>query len=221
MKLLFILALIPLSRVLFYFVLWLMHRSKNIEGEYGSVIATRMLDKLGAKVKVYIESQDNEDSFDPSTNIICLSKSNNRKTISSVAIAIHEVGHALQLNSNWKLYGFRCRIIVLKGPLIYLTAILTVIGFSMGVCRMLAVVSLMCLLACTIVELIVEINASIRGCKIYQKYFITNRKEMRKIRIFLCIAALTYFADIINCIYLVIRLVLQMIYNKANEENEA
>lgn len=63
-------------------------------------------------------------------------------------------------------------------------------------------------------ELIVEINASVRGCELFEKYFKTDRSEMRKISFLLSMAALTYFADIINCIYMVGRVLLHMIYSE-------
>ena len=77
-----------------------------------------------------------------------------------------------------------------------------------------------CLIICTVVELIVEINASVRGCALFEKYFKTDRSEMRKISFLLSMAALTYFADIINCIYMVGSLILHMLQGeKENEEN--
>ena len=60
------------------------------------------------------------------------------------------------------------------------------IGF--GTCAMLAFISFICLLGCTGVELIVEADASIRGCRKYQTYFKTDSIEMRKIRFFLGVA---------------------------------
>ena len=217
---LFILALIPLSRILFYIVLFIVHRKENIVGEIGRNVADAMLGKVGLQDEVKVIVADDEDSYDPATNIVCLSKKNNRKTIASVAIAIHEVGHALQMNSKWMLYRFRCKIIVMKGPLIYITAILAVLGFGIRICGMLAVVSLICLLVCTVVEVVVEIDASIKGCRNYQKHFKTNSIEMRKIRFFLGVAALTYFADIINCIYMVVRFVIHMLNNGVEKKNE-
>ena len=103
---------------------------------------------------------------------------------------------------------------VWEGPLIYITAVLVIFGFAYKVCNILAIISLICIIVCTIVELIVEINASIRGCKFFEKYFRTNRSEMRMISFLLSMSALIYFADIINCIYMVGRLLLKMSYNE-------
>lgn len=220
MKWMILLALIPLSRILFYAALWLGHRKKNKEDECGINIARQMLDRLGLQDKVNVALEGNDDCYDPSKNSISLSEKNNRKTVASVAIAIHEVGHALQMNAGWRLYQLRCKIIVLKGPLIYITAVLVLCGFAYKVCNILTIISLICLIICTVVELIVEINASVRGCELFEKYFKTDRSEMRKISFLLSMAALTYFADIINCIYMVGILLFRMLQGeKVNEEN--
>ena len=219
MKLMILLALIPLSRILFYAALWLGHRKKNTEDECGINIARRMLTRLGLEDKVNVALEGNDDCYDPSKNTISLSEKNNRKTVASVAIAIHEVGHALQMNAGWRLYQLRCKIIILKGPLIYTTAVLVLLGFAQKTYNFLVIISLICLIICTLVELIVEINASVRGCELFEKYFMTNRSEMRKIRLLLSMAALTYFADIINCIYMV-GILLFRIGEKVNEEKK-
>ena len=220
MKWMILLALIPLSRILFYAALWLGHRKKNIADECGTNIARQMLTRVGLQDKVHIALEGNDDCYDPSNNTISLSEKNNRNTVASVAIAIHEVGHALQMNAGWQLYQLRCKIIIMKGPLIYITAALVLCGFAYKVCNILTIISLICLIICTVVELIVEINASVRGCELFEKYFKTDRSEMRKISFLLSMAALTYFADIINCIYMVGSLLLHMLQGeKENEEN--
>lgn len=218
MKWMILLALIPLSRILFYAALWLGHRKKNKEDECGINIARQMLTRLGLQDKVNVALEGNDDCYNPSKNSISLSEKNNRKTVASVAIAIHEVGHALQMNTGWRLYQLRCKIIILKGPLIYITAVLALCGFAYKVCNILTIISLICLIICTVVELIVEINASVRGCELFEKYIKTDRSEMRKISFLLSMAALTYFADIINCIYMVGRVLLHMIYSEVKNK---
>lgn len=219
MKWMILLALIPLSRILFYVALWLGHRTKNMEDECGINIARQMLTRLGLQDKVNVALEGNDDCYDPSKNTISLSEKNNGKTVASVAIAIHEVGHALQMNAGWRLYQLRCKIIIIKGQLVYITAVLVLLGFAYKTCNILAIISLICLIICTVVELIVEINASVRGCELFEKYFKTDKSELRKISFLLSMAALTYFADIINCIYMVGILLLHMLQGeKVNEE---
>lgn len=219
MKWLILLALVPLSRILFYFAVCIGHKEQNTEYKYGIDIAKKIIavHRLEGIVKVVAEG--NEDFFDPTSNVINISEKNNRNTISSMAIAIHEVGHALQLNTGWVLYKIRCRIIIMKIPLIYISAALVIFGFVYNTCNILAVISLICLIICTVIELIVEINASVRGCRELSIYFRVSKSEMRKIKFIFYIAALTYFADIFYCLYLVCKLLFQMSKNEENEKS--
>lgn len=191
-----------------------------MENASGIEVAKRILaiSRLNRNVNVVLGNK--EDCFDPMTNTIYLKEKNNRQTISSIAIAIHEVGHALQFNTKWWLYRFRCRIIVMKCPLIYITAFLVVLSFWSSTLGVAAITSLICLITCTVVELIVEIKASVRGCRCYRLFFKTNKAEMIQIGIVLGAAAFTYFVDIFYCIYMVGRVLIQT-KNKANgKENK-
>lgn len=219
MEWLLLLVLVPLSRVLFYIVLWIFHTRKSMENSSGIEVAKKILaiSRLNSSVNVLLG--DKEDCFDPMTNTIYLTEKNNRKTISSIAIAIHEVGHALQLNTKWALYRFRCRIIVMKCPLIYITAFLVVLSFWNSALGVAAIISLICLITCTVVELIVEINASVRGCRCYRQFFKTNKAEMIQMGIVLGAAAFTYFVDIFYCVYMVGRVLIET-KNKENEANK-
>lgn len=203
MEWLLLLASIPFSRILFQMALWVCHRMRCVENSYGIDIVKKILviHKLDRKVDVVID--ETEDCFNPATNTISLAEKNNRETIGSVAIAIHEVGHALQFNTNWGLYLFRCRIIVMKYPFIYITATFITLSFVNEVFYVLATITLIGLMTCILVELVVEIDASVRGCRVYRKHFHTNWAEMIKIGILLGIAAFTYFVDVFNCIYMI------------------
>lgn len=150
MKWMILLALIPLSRILFYVALWLGHRTKNMEDECGINIARQMLTGLGLQDKVNVALEGNDDCYDPSKNTISLSEKNNRRTVASAAIAIHEVGHALQMNAGWRLYQLRCKMIIMEGPLICITAVLVLLGFAYKTCNILAIISFICLIIYTV-----------------------------------------------------------------------
>lgn len=81
MKWMILLALIPLSRILFYAALWFDHRKKNKEDECGINIARQMLTRLGLQDKVNVALEGNDDCYDPSKNSISLSEKNNRKKL--------------------------------------------------------------------------------------------------------------------------------------------
>lgn len=174
----------------------------------GLDVARKILDinRLGGQVEIVIGEE--EDYFDPSINRISLNKKNQNKKNISIAIAIHEVGHALQLNTNWKVYNLRCKLIVIKFPLIYITALFIGLGFWKETFWMFAIASLISLIVCTVLELIVEINASVRGWRCYKEYFETNKEELLIIGIALGVAAFTYFIDIFASVFKIIRLLL-------------
>lgn len=215
MEWLCLLAVVPLSRALFYIAVWIGHMMQNAENEYGTDIAKKIISKHRLEGTVSVVATGDKDCFDPLSNVICVSKKNNRKTIASMAIAIHETGHALQLNTGWRLYKIRCSIISMKNPFILMTAVLVILGFSYEACKVLAIISLICLIICTVIELIVEINASVRGCREIS----VSKPEMVKIRFILGAAALTYFADIFYCLYLVIKFLCQILFSSQKEND--
>ena len=205
---LLVLLLIPLSRGLFYLVVWIFHKKENTENKNGIEIANRMLVRTGLRSKANVLLAGDKDCYDPTSNTVYLTEKNNKNTISSLAISIHEVGHALQMNERWGLYLFRCRIIPFKEFLIFFTAFSAIWGMVYEEYLFIPIISLVCLLVCVVVELIVEINASVRGCRVYKENFITDSVEMKAVSFVLSVAAFTYVADIINCLYLIAKIML-------------
>lgn len=65
----------------------------------GGELAVHLIDRFnlaGVKVK---QGKINEDHYDPANNIVCLSPEVFKgKSLSAVAVAAHEVGHAIQFN---------------------------------------------------------------------------------------------------------------------------
>ncbi|MBP3339554.1 MAG: zinc metallopeptidase [Lachnospiraceae bacterium] len=95
---------------------------------------------------------DDEDCFNPANNTITLSQVHNQNSISSVAIAMHEVGHALQFNEGWWLYKFRCYIVSLKNVFIYVSAVGIGLWLVVDRYKIIAIISIVALLVCIIVE---------------------------------------------------------------------
>ena len=213
---LLVLLLIPLSRALFYLVVWIFHKKENTENKNGIEIANRMLVRTGLRSKVNVLLAGDKDCYDPISNTVYLTEKNNKNTISSLAISIHEVGHALQMNERWGLYLFRCKIIPFKEFLIFFTAFSVMWGMVYENLIFVPIISLICLLVCVVVELIVEINASVRGCRVYKDNFTIDSNEMKAVGVVLGVAAFTYFADIINCLYLIVKIL--MIAAEKNEK---
>ena len=76
----------------------------------GAELAVHLVEKLeleGVRVEM---TGENQDHFDPSTRTVRLSPGNyNGKSLTAVAVAAHEVGHAIQYDRNERLIILRTR----------------------------------------------------------------------------------------------------------------
>ena len=97
----------------------------------------------------------------------------------------------------------------MKYSLIYLTAFLVILSFWNDLFAVIALITLILLILCTVTELIVEIDACVRGGKGYKQFFKTSKLEMMQISIVLGAVALTYFMDIFFSISMVGKVLLQ------------
>ena len=213
-----LLLLVPLSRVLFHLWVWIGHRFPNTEELFGIDIARKVVSRLNIITKPSVMLGEKGDYFDPKSNLVKLSNKNNQKTIASTAITMHEIGHAMQYNSGWMIYKFRCKIIRAKIPLIYMSATAIVLGFSDDLFFKIAIVTLICLGICILTELIVEIDASIRGYKLFCSEFKTRPFERVLIKVILFFAAFTYFVDFINSLQIILNILIVLASAKDAEE---
>ncbi len=99
-----------------WWVKWVIRRhQKEIEGMPGTggELAVHLLEQLKIDdVKVEITEQG--DHYDPATRIVGLSESNyNGRSLTAIAIAAHEVGHAIQHKQNMPLFTWRGRLVKL------------------------------------------------------------------------------------------------------------
>lgn len=210
------LALLLLSRLMFIIVVNVFERQTNKSNVVHLNAVKKILNKYGL-TNIVMVNFDDEDCFNPANNTISLSQSHNQNSISSVAIAMHEVGHALQFNEGWWLYKFRCYIVSFKNVLIYASAIGIGLWFVDDRYKIIAIISIFALLVCIIVELYVEIDASKRACKMYREMFETDEYEMRKFKFLLGVAAFTYVIDIIDCALSIIYILLNTAGKKEDE----
>lgn len=210
------LALLLLSRLMFIIVVNVFERQTNKSNVVHLNAVKKILNKYGL-TNIVMVNFDDEDCFNPANNTISLSQTHNQNSISSVAIAMHEVGHALQFNEGWWLYKFRCYLVSLKNVFIYASAIGVGLWLVIDKYKILALVCIFCLLVCILVELYVEIDASKRACKMYREIFETDEYEMRKFKFLLGVAAFTYVIDIIDCALSIIYILLNTAGKKEAE----
>lgn len=69
---LLVLLLIPLSRALFYLVVWIFRKKENTENKNGIEIANRMLARTGLRSSVNVLLAGDKDCYGPANNTVCL-----------------------------------------------------------------------------------------------------------------------------------------------------
>jgi Zn-dependent membrane protease YugP len=76
----------------------------------GGEFARHILDKLNLE-EVKVEITENGDHYDPDARSVRLTRDKfNGKTLTSITVAAHECGHAIQHGAQDPLFIFRCRI---------------------------------------------------------------------------------------------------------------
>ena len=77
----------------------------------GGELARHLLDRFGLD-EVQVESTEHGDHYDPQTRCVRLSPDNYKgKSLTAIAVAAHETGHALQHHGGEKLLTLRTRLI--------------------------------------------------------------------------------------------------------------
>ncbi len=183
--------------------------SKNISGQE---VARKILDKNGLS-SVYVVQTKGElsDHYDPSRKTVRLSsKVYNNETISSVAIAAHEVGHALQDKDGYVFMKLRAMLVpvvnFMSGLGFFGIFISLIFGFTAYLD--VAILILLITLAFQIVTLPVEFDASNRAKKELMNLGIVDSGELDGVSKMLGAAAWTYVAGLISTLLQLVRLLL-------------
>lgn len=171
----------------------------------GGELARHLLDRFEmSHVKVEKTSPDS-DHYDPTDQTVRLSPNNfDGKSLTAIAVAAHEVGHAIQHHRNEPLLTWRSRLAVFANAVqkfgvavMVVMPILTAITRAPAVGGMLLLIGVGTMLMATLVHLItlpVEIDASFnKALPILEKDYIDER-DKPAVRRILRAAALTYLA---------------------------
>ena len=149
------------------------------------------------------------DHFDPKQNVVRLSSDVYHGTsISSVAVAAHECGHAIQYKEGNKFMQFRSFIV----PFVNLSSKLGYAAIIIGIlANLIRLAYLGLILMCVIVlfqlvTLPVEFDASRKAMVNLEKYGLLNSEEKKGAGKVLFAAALTYVAGLITALIEVFRL---------------
>ena len=185
---------------------------KNESELTGAEAAKMILKKNGlSNVNVYETSGTLTDYYDPKKKMVVLSSDiYNSKSVSSVAVAAHECGHAIQDKENYKFLRFRSALVPIVNFTSRIASIFIIFGFIFEALDLLDV-GIICLLVGLLFQLVtlpVEFNASARAKDQLEICGIVSNKEKSGVKQVLSAAAFTYVAGFIAEALQILRLLL-------------
>lgn len=183
--------------------------SKNLSGQE---VARMILDQNGlTNIHVVTTSGNLTDHYDPTRKVIKLSHSIfNGTSIAAMAVAAHEVGHAIQDKENYSFLKIRSMLVPFVNFVTYLGYFSLIISLIAGITGYL-MIGIFMLLATLIFQLItlpVEFDASKRAQIELKKMDLVNSNDQEGIYHMLQAAAMTYVASVISTILNLLRLIL-------------
>jgi len=192
-------------------------RINTARGKSGAKIAEEILSRAGVSdVRIERLSSNAGDHYNPSTKTICLSAHvYDSASVTAVAVAAHEAGHAIQHSESYSPLAIRNSIFpvvrIANGaaiPLIF-------IGFLLGVGSEFAPILIdigIIFFATTVVfhliTLPVEFNASSRAREVLEVGDYLNDEELAGVRKVLSAAAMTYVAAATMAVLQLLRFIL-------------
>ena len=181
-------------------------------GISGREVAERILSNNGlSTVNIYRVSGSLTDHYDPKNKSVSLSESiYSGKSISSVSVAAHECGHAIQDKIGYSFMRFRSAMVPVVNITSSLSSILIMIGFFtefLGLVTI-GIILLSVGLLFQLITLPVEFDASRRAKDELYKLGIVDETERTGVKKVLNAAAFTYVAGFLASALQVARLML-------------
>ena len=189
------------------------------KGMTGAEVAAQLLAASGIRdVQIEAVRGDLTDHYDPRGKVVRLSEAvYNQRSLAAIGVAAHEVGHAIQHNSNYGPLSFRTGLFPVASlgsqlamPLLLIGLLLSSGGggeFGMFMLYLgIALFSFAVLFQ--IITLPVEFNASSRAIKLLQQQRILTDNEAAPAKQVLDAAALTYVASAIMALLQLLRFIL-------------
>lgn len=184
----------------------------NNRGLSGYDVARRILDSNGlSNVEIYQGQGQLSDYFDPTKNIIKLSPDvYSGRSIASLAIAAHEVGHAIQYATKYPVIAFRNKLLPLTVTASNLAWVVIFLGLFLSFTNLLylGIVLLGVIALFQIATLPLEFNASSRALNNLESGSYLDYDEIPKAKRVLNAAAMTYVVALITTIAEILRLIL-------------
>jgi uncharacterized protein len=190
-------------------------REPSQAGYTGAQVARQILNDSGLReVNVDAVAGKLSDHYDPSSKVVNLSESNYaQRSIASLAVAAHEVGHALQDQDGYQPMIWRAKLVPAANigsfaafPMFFIGMF---IGPGMGMFLMdLGIALFAAALMFHLVTLPVEFNASSRAIVLLQGQGFLSQSEIPAARAVLRAAALTYVASATMALVNLLRLLI-------------
>ena len=182
-------------------------------GKTGADIAYEILkaNGLGSIPVVRANGGGLSDHYDPKNRSIALSGDvYGKSTITAVAVAAHECGHALQHAEGYGPLSLRTSIAPVVNIANSFSWILIIVGliFALTPFTLAGVVLFIVVIAFQLITLPVEFNASGRALAILNNSGTLTAEEMKGARKVLTAAAMTYVASLAASVMTLIRLIL-------------
>ena len=184
----------------------------GMNGYTGAEVARMILARNGLR-HVRIEETPGvlSDHYDPSSKVVRLSSGNYHGTsLAGVAVAAHEVGHAIQDAEGYAYLRFRHALVPVANWSSNLSWIFIMIGLFASLTNMLllGIILMAAGVLFQIVTLPVEFNASSRAMRLLTEYGLITSEEAPKSRKVLSAAAFTYVAGAMVAVAELVRLLL-------------
>ena len=178
----------------------------------GFDVAREILDRNGLKNITIVETKGKmTDHYDSRRKVVRLSSEvYHGTTISSVAIAAHECGHAIQHNKKYAPLMIRNTIVPvvnLASRIGYVVLVIGILASAFNV-ALIGIILLAATLVFQFITLPVEFNASSRAIRILEKEKLIETSEKQPVKNMLTAAALTYVASLISNMLEILRLFL-------------
>lgn len=185
----------------------------NLKGMTGREAAENILRYEGIyDVAVECLRQGQGDHYDPRTKTVRLSYENyNSATVTAVAVAAHECGHAKQHQEQYGFLRFRTALAPVASISTTLGFPIILLGLFLGYAQVLIEIGIWAFAIGVLFQLItlpVEFNASSRAMNAMQQYHLLTEQETLSGRKVLGAAAWTYVAAAAASILQLLRLVL-------------
>lgn len=186
---------------------------RNASGLTGGEAARKILNNEGLyNVQVECLQRDSGDHYDPRTNTVRLSYNNfNSASITSVGVAAHECGHAIQHAKGYAPLSLRSALVPVVNIGSRLGVPIILIGVLIGWNQTLIQIGIWAFALAVLFQLVtlpVEFNASRRAVGKVEQYGLLTSEENTGCKKVLTAAAMTYVAAAAASILQLLRLVL-------------